>query len=179
MTAVVFGCVSVAAVVATLATLHSNNRPAAVLRLRRSALFGRGCLRSFLARTVTTLTTKSRLNAFSSFFLVCHRSPLQATSSGGMSNPLNKKSHQWKAATHKVSPMHYYVQQGERHDGHLRFMYRPFMETLKPLEDRVFVYSSVVNLSAVPAGSTFVWVGVHLVACCGIPPLPLRVGFGS
>ena len=89
MTAVVIGCVSVAAVVATLATLHSNNRPAAVLRLRRSALFGRGCLRSFLARTTSNnqirVTPGVPLNAFSAFFLVCHRSPLQDTSSGGMS----------------------------------------------------------------------------------------------
>ena len=58
--------------------------------------------------------------------------------------------------------VHYYVQHGERNDGHLRFMYKPFMETLRPLEDRMFVYRNNVDPSAIPAGSTFVWVGIHL-----------------
>ena len=66
--------------------------------------------------------------------------------------------------------VHYYVQHGE-HRRVAGFMYKPFTETLRPL-DHTFNVNSTVDLSAIPTGSTFVWVGVFLLG--RVPWLELR-----
>lgn len=62
-----------------------------------------------------------------------------------------------------LSSRFFYIQQGERGDGHLRFMYKPVIETLKGLHDHRVVLRNRVNVSDIPPNSVFVWVGVHNV----------------
>ena len=59
--------------------------------------------------------------------------------------------------------MFYFLQHGERIDKHLRFMYKPAIETLKALGEHSVSIDNVVNVSEIPYNSTFIWVGVYNV----------------
>ena len=57
--------------------------------------------------------------------------------------------------------MFYLLQHGERSDKHLRFMYKPAIETLKNLGQSSVSVGNVVKVSEIPYNSTFIWVGVY------------------
>ena len=73
------------------------------------------------------------------------------------------------AAATIVAGRFYHIQQGERPDKHLQFMYKPVMHTLQGLEDHSITISNEIDVSKIPYNSTFVWVGVF-----GLHTVPWR-----
>jgi hypothetical protein len=82
----------------------------------------------------------------------------------------NRVELRWAQSPVGTNFMRYHIQQGERADGHLRFMYRPAIETLKGLENHTFTLSNTIDVNAIPPSSTFVWVGIH-----GVHRVPWKV----